>query len=361
MDLTYIYIAIYLLILLLTGVILYQLIKRLGEIDLLGFKILIVSMSGIALFSTVSIIDYFTEYTIIIDGKPLYINDFIMVFSITIAYLSLFYLIEVTQKDRLTWRILLAIFFAGGSVVAEMLEQNLLSYILSASFEVAAMALLIYAIYDYAMELKPHVVHFKYYLIGLSGLTLLALAITVGAISQLLFVATKGYVYSVVSEMSAGLALLGLNLVIYPVILRPLSVFAIIAKPKAFMIITKEGDPLYEYYFDRNLSSIERKNLRDLLIGVYITVKNMLEEDTFIKYVETSKFSIMGSVYENTVALFLTMKSTIILYDILKTLHGIFEKELSETIKGENYESIDIEKLAHFDYVVKYYLTQLAR
>ncbi len=361
MELKLVYVAIYIIVILSSLWLTYKLYKLHNELQLKGFKYLIITLAGLISFSILSIIDYYSEIIIRVDSKPFYVYDFIMVISLIIAFLSLFYLAEISQKDHITWRFYTAIFLAGGALVAESLEPIPMSYIFSSTFEVAAMILLVYVIYSYAKELKPYVVDYKYYIIGTTGLALLALSLIVGVLTQLTYAFTRAEVYGIISELSTTITIGGLYLIIFAITLKPLSVFAILAKPKALIILTDEGDPLYEYYFDQNLSNIERKNLRDLIIGAYITIKNMLKEDTYIQTVKTNNFAITGTRKDSTVALLLTEKTTIMVKSIIETIHEIFAKELAKELTSKEPKTINIEKLGKFDHVIKYYLTQLIR
>ncbi len=361
MELKLIYVAIYLVVVLLSLWLVFKLNRLHSELQLKGFKYLIIALTGIMLFSIISIIDYYSEVIFRLDEKPFYIYDFIMVISLIITFLSIFYLVEITQKDHITWRFYTVIFLSGGSLVAEALEPMPISYIISSTFEIAAMLLLVYLVFSYAKELKPYVVNYNYYIIGTTGLALLAISLAVGVLSQFAYVFTEISIYDVISELSAIVTVVGLYLIIFAVTLKPLSVFAILAKPKALIILTDEGDPLYEYYFNQNLLNIERKNLRDLIIGVYITIKNMLKKDTYIQSIKTNNFSITGTRKDSTVALLLTERTTLMVKSIVETIHEIFTKELAKELTSKEPKTINLEKLGKFDHIVKYYLTQLIR
>ncbi len=360
MEMEIIYISLYVIIILSSLYLIYKLRNLYGEMKLKGFTYLIISLASLIIYSIFSIMNYQSEILIELGENFLNVYDIIMTVSLIIDFLSIFYLVETSKNEHITWKFYVFLFLSGGSLVAESLKPMMLSYIFSSTFEITAISLLIYLIYSYAKELKPYMAKYRYYIIGISGLELLAISLIVGVSSQFAYFFTRISIYDVISELSTTITVVGLYFIILPITLKPLSIFAILAKPKALVILTEEGDPLYEYYFDQRLSSIERANLRDLLMGVYITIKNMIRnEEAYIKLIKTNKFSIVGVQYKPTITLLLAEKTTIMVRNIIEAIHGLFVKELAGELLGKKPKEINMESLGKFDHIIKYYLTQL--
>ncbi|MGQ4892784.1 MAG: hypothetical protein ACP6IP_09905 [Candidatus Njordarchaeia archaeon] len=326
-----------------------------------AFKQYIYLVTSIGLFSVVYTLNYFTDVKFSFGMERIYLMDTMMTLLALITVFIFFNLMENATGVGYSWRMLVFTFALGGSFVGELTEIGLFSYIVSGGIEIFGILFFLAVFGLNLREVKRLVAYPKYYNYNIIGLLLMILGVIQGTLFGLLNVFNKSLVIVVFAETWGVEFIVGMLLILYAALNRPLSIISIVAEPTALVMISNEGEILYNYFFKKSMDKLKRKRVLDMISGLFLEVKDIKENESILEEIKTSSFSIIGKTGKYVTGLFIVGKKTGISYQLISLVTEIFDQEVGQKVKEGKLEEINIEELGRFDHIVKYYLDQVAR
>ena len=321
------------------------------------------AMSIIAfLFSIIYPLTYFYRLRIELDNGYIYLLDTIVVLLVLLFFLIMMYVLEKSEHEHVTFRFTVFFGIATAVFIAELVEIAPWVFLISGSLEALAFIYFLFFFGRYLLRLHPYVEDQKAFLSGIGGYLFITFGALIGVSLSVIYVFIPSSVVYVTSELASFPILVGIILILYAIKRRPLSPLAILANPISFSIIDRDtGKVIYSYYMQRSITEIEEKMLSDLLEGVYLSVSEMFKEDVCLKYISIEGYTIIAKCGRLISGFFVAKKSNAVIREIVEMLVKVFEEEVAKYHVSGELAKINIEELAKFDYIVKYYLTQVAR
>ena len=287
--------------------------------------------------------------------------DTLLTIFAVIIFLFVVLVIEAATGPSYTVKSIIFTFFIGGTVIGELLENGPLSFFITGSFELIGMFYVFIVVFQYLKGIRKYVINENFYRMTIVAFVLLFIGLIHSSLMGTIDMYVGGILMDILAETWGIEFLIGMLILMYVIYKVPLSTVGVVAEPTALFILTSEGDKLYEYYFKQNLDKLKRKEIAELIRGTYLTTRNLMDKKSKLQLLKTTNFNIIACYEGDIVGLFLVKYDTMVVRDLVDLAVRTFQKDITTYLEKGELEKIDIERLAHFDHMVKFYFPQVAR